>query len=190
YRPNENEIMSLSIGQGAVTVTPLKLAQLYVAVAHPEGKAPVPRLVRTAEPGTVGLDLGIGREGVLTLRKGLRRVVGPGGTAAMSRLPVWDFLGKTGTAQNPHGNDHAWFVGIGGPWGREPEIVAAMLLAHGEHGYVASGVVANAINFYLNRKYGLPFDRYPTVRDRLPRGLPVDWRWYMSEVVDPPVTEP
>lgn len=190
YRPNENEIMSLSIGQGAVNLTPLKLAQLYVAVARRDGKAPVPRIVRTNEPPKVGLDLGIQDEQIMVLRKGLRRVVGPGGTAALSRLPVWDFLGKTGTAQNPHGEDHAWFVGIAGPWGREPEIVATMLLAHGEHGYVASGVVANAVNFYLNRKYGLPFDRYPTVRDRLPRNLPVDWRWYMSEVVDPPDPEP
>ncbi|HEX6939004.1 MAG TPA: penicillin-binding protein 2 [Longimicrobiales bacterium] len=190
YRPNENEIMSLAIGQSAVNVTPLKLAQIYVAVARPDGKAPVPRIARTTEPPRIGLDLGIGREEVMALRKGLRRVVGPGGTAAMSRLPVWDFMGKTGTAQNPHGDDHAWFVGMAGPWGKDPEIVAAMLLAHGEHGYVASGVVANAVNFYLNRKYGLPFDRYPTVRERLPRGLPVDWRWYMSEVVDPPSPEP
>ncbi len=190
YRPNENEIMSLSIGQGAVNLTPLKLAQLYVAVARRDGKAPVPRMVRTNEPPQVGLDLGIRDEQIMVLRKGLRRVVGPGGTAAMSRLPVWDFLGKTGTAQNPHGDDHAWFVGIAGPWGKEPEIVAAMLLAHGEHGYTASGAVANAVNFYLNRKYGLPFDRYPTVRERLPRNLPVDWRWYMSEVVDPPDSEP
>lgn len=189
YLPRDNEVMSLAIGQAAVNLTPLRLAQLYVAVARRDGKAPVPRLARTTEPPKVGLDLGIRDEQVLTLRKGLRRVVGPGGTAAMSRLPIWDFMGKTGTAQNPHGDDHAWFVGIAGPWGREPEIVAAMLLAHGEHGYVASGVVANAINFYLNRKYGLPFDRYPTVRERLPLGLPVDWRWYMSEVVDPPVTE-
>ncbi len=190
YRPNDNEIMSLAIGQGAVNLTPLKLAQLYVAVSRPDGKAPVPRLAQTDEPPRFELDLGLEEEQVRTLQRGLRRVVGPGGTAALSRLPGWDFMGKTGTAQNPHGPDHGWFVGMAGPWGRDPEIVVAMLLSYGEHGYVASGVVANVVNFYLNRKYGRPFDRYPTPRDRLPRGLPVDWSWYMSEVIDPPVTEP
>ena len=189
YRPNDNEIMSLAIGQGAVNMTPLMLAQLYVAVSRPDGKAPVPRLVQTDGPVEIGLDLGVGEEGLQALRRGLRRVVGPGGTAALSRLPVWDFMGKTGTAQNPHGPDHGWFVGMAGPWGKDPEIVVALLIAYGEHGYTASGAVANAINFYLNRKYGLPFDRYPTPRDRLPRGMHVDWSWYMSEVVDPPVTE-
>src|SRR5690606_32302497 len=49
YRPNDNEIMSLAIGQGAVNLTPLKLAQLYVAVSRPDGKALVPRLAQTDE---------------------------------------------------------------------------------------------------------------------------------------------
>jgi len=78
------------------------------------------------------------------------------------------------------------FVGIGGPPGGEPEIVAAMILEHGERGAITSGYVANAINFYLSRKYGLPFERYPTPRDRLPRGLPVDWAWFQSPAGDPP----
>jgi penicillin-binding protein 2 len=190
YRPYDNEVMSLSIGQGAVTLTPLKLTQLYVALARRDGKAPAPRLAVTDSAPPISLDLGLNEEQIMALRRGFRRVVGPGGTAALSRLPGWDFMGKTGTAQNPHGPDHAWFVGVGGPFGEEPEIVATMLLENGEHGYVASGVVANAVNFFLTRRHGLPFERYPTPRERLPRGLDVDWRWYLSDVVDPPVTEP
>lgn len=185
-RPRDNEVMSLSIGQSTINMTPIRVAELYTALARLDGKAPVPRLVQTDEPPQIGIDLGIGPDEIRTLRKGFRRVVGPGGTAALSRLPGWDFMGKTGTSQNPHGPDHAWFIGIGAPFGEEPEIVAVMLLEHGEHGYTASGVVANAINFYLSRKHGLPFERFPTPRDRLPRGLDIDWRWYMSEVVDPP----
>src|SRR5690606_13918708 len=190
YRPNDNEVMSLAIGQGLVNLTPLKMAQFYVALARSDAKAPAPRFAQTDEPAPITLDLGISPEQIQLLRRGFRRVVGPGGTAALSRLPGWDFLGKTGTAQNPHGDDHAWFVGIGGPFGEEPEIVAVMLLEHGQHGYTASGVVANAINFYLNRRHDLPFVRYPTPRERLPRGLTIDWNWYLSEVVDPPAAEP
>lgn len=190
YRPYENEVMSLSIGQGAVNTTPLKLAQLYVALARRDGKAPAPRLVQSDTAPPISLDLGLTEDQILALRKGFRRVVAPGGTAALSRLPGWDFMGKTGTAQNPHGDDHAWFVGLAGPFGKEPEIVAVMLLEHGLHGYTASGLVANAINFYLDRKHGRPFVRYPTPRERLPRGLDVDWAWYMSPVEDPPDSEP
>ncbi|MFW6079859.1 MAG: hypothetical protein ACODAE_09565, partial [Gemmatimonadota bacterium] len=53
-------------------------------------------------------------------------------------------------------------------------------------GYVASGPVANAINFYLNRKHGRPYEPFPTPRERLPRGLDVDWEWLRSPVEDPP----
>ena len=150
----------------------------------------MPRLAQLAEPPPIGLDLGIPPEGITAFRKGLRRVLGPGGTAHLSRLPVWDFMGKTGTAQNPHGPSHAWFVGVGGPMGGEPEIVAVMMLEHGEHGYTASGYVANAVNFFLSRKHGMPFERYPTPRDRLKHDLPVDWAWLFSDVEDPPTAQP
>ena len=84
----------------------------------------------TAPPIT--FELPVTEQQIKVMRRGMRRVVGPDGTAQLSRLPGWDFMGKTGTAQNPHGPDHAWFVGIGGPWGGEPEIVAVLLLEHGE----------------------------------------------------------
>lgn len=184
--PRDNEIMSLSIGQSTINLTPVRMAQLYTALARLDGKAPTPRMVDNGAPPAIGMDLGINADQVKTLRKGFRRVVGPGGTAALSRLHDWDFMGKTGTAQNPHGDDHGWFVGAGGPFGEDPEIVGVMLLEHGKHGYVASGVVANAINFYLNRKHNRPFERYPTPRERLSRNMTIDWKWYMSDVVDPP----
>jgi penicillin-binding protein 2 len=186
YRPYDNEVMSLSIGQGAINMTPLKLAELYTALARLDGKAPIPRLVQSDSTPATGLDLGLSPAQIKVLRKGFRRVVAPGGTAAMSRIRNWDFMGKTGTSQNPHGKDHGWFVGVGAPFGQEPEIVAAMLIEHGEHGWVASTAVANAINFYLSREHGLPFDRFPTPRERLARNLPIDWKWYMSPVSDPP----
>ena len=190
YKPYENEIMSLSIGQGAVTMTPLKQAHMFVPLARLDGKAPAPRLVMSdsAPPNTFSLP--VTPEQIRILRDGMRRVVAPPGTAALSRLPFWDFMGKTGTAENAHGDDHAWFVGIGAPPGQEPEIVASMIIYGGEHGYVASGLVANAINFYLSRRYGRPFERYPTPRERLPRGMNVNWEWYQSPVVSPGMERP
>ena len=160
-------------------------------MARPDGVALVPRLAVSDEPPQVAFRLKVSDENMDALRKGMRRVVGPGGTAAQSRLENWDFLGKTGTAQACQGcplKDHAWFVGMAGPKGKHPEIVAAMFIEHGQHGYFPSGFVANAINFYLNRKYGLPFDPYPTPRERYPRGLPVG-AWAGAPIVDYQLTD-
>ncbi|HEX6694814.1 MAG TPA: penicillin-binding protein 2 [Longimicrobiales bacterium] len=185
YAPNENEIMTMSIGQGAVVMTPIKMAQMYVALARPDGVAFEPRLAMFDEPPKVSFKLNVTDENLDYMRQGMRLVVGPGGTAALSRLENWDFLGKTGTAQScqgcPASTDHAWFVGMAGPRGKHPEIVAAMFVQYGEHGYVPSGHVGNAINFYLNRKYGKPFERYPIPRDRNRLGLPTG-SWVYSPV--------
>jgi penicillin-binding protein 2 len=185
-RPTENEIMSLSIGQGMVTISPLKLAHQYVALARRDGKALAPRVANTGEEVPTTYELAVDAAHLESMRMGLRRVVAPGGTAGLTRLPVWDFMGKTGTAQNPHGDSHGWFVAMGGPPGGEPEIVAALLVMHARAGSAISGMVGNAINFYLNKKHGFPFERYATPRERLPRGLSVNWQWYQSPVVDPP----
>lgn len=187
YMPSDNEVMSMAIGQGPVTITPLKMTQLYMALVRPDGKARAPRMAMTDTTPPVTFDFGISRENAEWLKKGMRRVLGPGGTAPQSRLLYWDFGGKTGTAQACAAcplKDHAWFVGWGARPGYDPEIVAGMFIQHGEHGYVPSGYVANAINFYLDRKYGRPFNRYPTPRERYPRGLPVGPE-YSAPIVDP-----
>ncbi|MEO5511901.1 MAG: penicillin-binding protein 2 [Longimicrobiales bacterium] len=192
YRPNENEIMTLSIGQGAVVMTPIKMAQMYVALARPDGVSFEPHLAVFDEPPKVSFQLHVTDENLDYLRKGMRRVMGPGGTAQQSRLEGWDFYGKTGTAQScqgcPASTDHAWFAGMGGPKGQHPEIVAVMFVKYGQHGWLPSGHVANAINFYLNRKYGKPFDRYPIPRDRYGRGLPVG-NYVNEPIVDFPLTD-
>lgn len=186
--PNENEVLSMAIGQGPVTMTPLKITHLYAALVNPDGKALAPRLAKIdGDSVPVTFDFHITRENAEWLKKGMRRVIGPGGTAPQSRLLYWDFGGKTGTAQACAFcglKDHAWFVGWGAQAGKDPEIIAGMFLQHGEHGYTPSGPVANAINFYLDRKYGRPFNRYPTPRERYPRNLPVGPE-FASEVVDP-----
>jgi penicillin-binding protein 2 len=185
--PADNEVMSMAIGQGPVTITPLKMLQLYTAMARDDGKGPAPRLA-TSDSIEFTLDLGISGETTEWLRRGMRRVVGPGGTAMLTRLRDWDFMGKTGSAQscqNCGKPDHAWFVGMAGLPGQKMEIVAAMFLEYGHHGYTASDYVANAINFYLGRKYGKPFERYPTARVRFAKGLPVDAEWLYSPLVDP-----
>ncbi|HSM35353.1 MAG TPA: penicillin-binding transpeptidase domain-containing protein [Longimicrobiales bacterium] len=171
YPPPENEIMSLSIGQGLVTTSPLKIAQLFVPLARADAKALAPRLARTDRPQPVVNDFGITKEQIDILREGMRMVVSPGGTAPLTQILGWDFMGKTGTAQNSQGDDHGWFVGLGGPTDGPPEIVAALLIEQGLHGSDVSGWVGNAVNFYLSRKHGKEFVRYATPRERYRMGL-------------------
>jgi penicillin-binding protein 2 len=191
YTPKESEVVSMAIGQGPITMTPLKMATLYAALAHPDGKAPAPRIAVLEEDTVrpVAINYALKADQVDQLWRGMRRVVGPGGTAPLTRLQAWDLLGKTGTAQACRGcaiKDHAWFVGMAAPAGKDPEIVAAMFLQNAEHGWTASDYVANSINFYLSRKYGKQFERFVTPRERFARNLPVDATWLYSPVVDPP----
>ncbi len=185
YTPAENEIMALSIGQGPQTMTLLRMAEIYAAISRPDGRVPSPRLAMGRPPADT-FHINLDARDVWYLEAGMRRVLSPGGTAYLSRLPDWDIMGKTGTAQAPSGPDHAWFVGLGGPTGRPVDIVVAGFLEHGQHGTEASGPVAEAINFYLDRKYGHPFQMYATPRLRGEHGLPVDWSKLGRPVVDPP----
>jgi penicillin-binding protein 2 len=188
YPPQPSEIMSLSIGQGAVNMTPLRLAQAVTAFARPDGHQVVPRMIQSADPPELVGEHNLTDQQMADIRKGMRMVLRAGGTAAMSTVGHWDVGGKTGTAQNPHGENHAWYVAWGGPQGQEPEIVAAMLLYYGRGGAAAaSAPVMNAINFYLNRKYGRPFERYATPRERSIRGLPFDWSIIQQPVQDLPI---
>ena len=57
---------------------------------------------------------------------------GEEGTARGSALPEFRAAGKTGTVQNPHGTEHAWFCGYAPA--EEAEIAIALLVEHGEHG--------------------------------------------------------
>ena len=183
YQPKESEVVSLSIGQGATTMTPLKMAVIYTAMARPDGKTPEPRIARIDNDTTRGtaVDLGLTNNDMDALWRGMRRVVVPPGTAGLTRLKDWDLMGKTGTAQAcalgcgiP---DHAWFVGMAGPKGKSPEIVAAMFLQNAEHGYTASDYLANAMDFYLDRKYGNPYERYATARTKALKGLPFQYAY-------------
>jgi cell division protein FtsI/penicillin-binding protein 2 len=61
--------------------------------------------------------------------------------------------GKTGTAQNPHGNEHSWFVGFAPV--ENPEIVAAVIVEQAGHGStVAAPFVRTLILRYLEKLGG------------------------------------
>ncbi|MFW6330781.1 MAG: penicillin-binding transpeptidase domain-containing protein, partial [Gemmatimonadota bacterium] len=174
-RPTESEVLSLAIGQGANDQTPLKMAQFFASLAS-DGTAPAPRVVRDRPlPTGPELDLQIAPETLEPLREGLRRVTAQGGTAGGSALEHWDWIGKTGTSQNPHGKDHGWFVGLAGPRGGEPEIVVAALIEEGEHGSDVAQIAAKAADYYLRSRRGMPIDTVQTLREHWLNGVPAPW---------------
>ncbi len=172
YTPREGEALSLAIGQGPNSQTPLKMAQFYVALAR-EGSAPPPSVARGVELGE-GWNLNLEPEYFAALREGLRRVTAPGGTAHIeTTLEYWDVVGKTGSAEHALSQKglaptHAWFAGMAGPKGAEAEIVVVALVEYGGGGSTtAARVVAKAADFYLRRKYGIPIDTIQTLGEIL-----------------------
>jgi penicillin-binding protein 2 len=174
-----SDVMSLAIGQGPNSQTPLRMAYIYSAIAG-NGTAPPPRLVArdSTEKEAVGIDLGLDARGLEALWEGLRLVTEQDGTALQSSLARYKLYGKTGTAQNPQGDDHGWFVGFAGRPGDHPEIVVAVIVEHGLHGDAAAPLAAKIANFYLDKKYGHPFDPEPTLGERWRAGRSgTDGQW-------------
>lgn len=175
WKPTPSEVLNLAIGQGPNSQTVLGMAHLYAAVAN-GGFSPTPRLAATPEPERrSGLDLQLSDRTLKLLKQGMLGVLGSDGTATVAQLEHWEFAGKTGTAQNPQGDAHAWFVGMAGPEGEPPEVVVAVLLEHGEHGWIAAQYAAKTADYYLRRQHGMPIDTVQTYRDHLFAGKPAPW---------------
>lgn len=176
FAPSEADVLSLAIGQGPNDQTVLKMAQFFAALAT-DGSAPVPRVLADTTATVAGepLDLRVSPTSLEWLREGLRQVTAPDGTAYASSLEHWDWIGKTGTAQNPHGADHGWFVGIAGPRGGPPEVVVATVIEAGEHGSDVAQIAAKVADYYLRRAHGMPIDTIQTLREHWLAGRPARW---------------
>lgn len=103
-------IRSLSIGQGEILVTPLQLANQAAAIAN-KGYYITPHLNRNdSMKSAVHITL-VDAEHFDVVHRGMARVMTEG-TGRWYNLPELQICGKTGTVQNPHGEDHALFIGF------------------------------------------------------------------------------
>ena len=113
-------IRSLSIGQGEILVTPLQLANEAACIAN-NGHYITPHLARLTPDmiTAAGLDSSLcHRHDALVdsvhfavVKEGMARVM-TNGTGRHYNIPELSMCGKTGTVQNPHGKDHAIFIGF------------------------------------------------------------------------------
>ena len=138
------ETLNLAIGQGANSQTVVNMAKLYSAIAT-QGEEARPEIAHLVPQRKQIYNLSQEQDSVLL--EGLKAVLEAGGTAGASAIQGLTLAGKTGTAQNPGGNDHGWFVGFAPA--DHPKIVVAVLLEFGLHGSRAAHIASAIIGHFL-----------------------------------------
>jgi len=180
------ETISVAIGQGYVSVTPLALATMMATVAN-GGTRVTPHVVKAIHNGTDWTPMppppdkgriAIAPEHLQAVRDGLWLAVNGAGTAIRGRIPGRDVVGKTGTAQviSRQGaqaaagrtdldlRDHGWFVFFAPR--DNPQIAGVVLAEHSEHGYFAAPIARFVLETYFAKQAGEPLPPLP--QDALP----------------------
>ncbi len=164
------ETISIAIGQGFLSVTPIQMAKM-VSIVATDGQVVQPRLLKgirlrrtgnlKEEPPPLTQQLAIGPETFSKIKEGLTAVVTKG-TAKRAQSDIVSIAGKTGTAQvvalkddndksevaKKH-RDHAWFVAFAPI--EKPQIAVAVIVEHMGHGGSAAAPLAKTIiEAYMN----------------------------------------
>lgn len=151
-------IYSLSIGQGEIGLIPLQMANLAAIMAN-RGYYITPHLVRAIGESKRKPDLDLEPHRLPIDRKYFEPVVEgmygavhfPGGTARRAWLDSIAVCGKTGTSENPHGEDHAVFIGFAPR--ENPRIAISVFLENsGFGGTWAAPMASLLIEKYLTGK--------------------------------------
>lgn len=146
-------VVSLSIGQGELGVTPLQLAN-HAALLANRGHYFIPHMVKEVEGQEIHprfrqpISAGINREHFDPVIEGMYQVM-ESGTGGMSRIQGIEVCGKTGTAQNPHGADHSVFMAFAPR--NDPKIAISVYIENGIWGSTYAAPIASlVIEKYLN----------------------------------------
>ncbi|MEI6090483.1 MAG: penicillin-binding protein 2 [bacterium] len=114
----QGRLANFGIGQGEILVTPLQMA-VYVSAIANGGLLIQPHVVGYLKNHFSGklemlnyqvTRLPLTRTSINAVKEGMYRVVNSGGTGGSAAIGGKNVCGKTGTAQNPHGASHSWFV--------------------------------------------------------------------------------
>src|SRR5215467_11498922 len=168
------ETISVGIGQGAVTVTPVQLIRAISAISM-GGKMVVPHVTNPTDlpPGMVDAahytevkTIPVSDEGWNYITDAMVKVLQPGGTAPSAGIPGIEIAGKTGSAQvvslglrakvknASEFAQNGWFVGFTPR--RNPDIVVCALFQGGEHGRLAARLATQVIKAYVDKQRRTP----------------------------------
>ena len=155
----DGETVSVSIGQGAVWLTPIGLMQVASFMGN-EGVtfkprivnrivSPLGKVIKVFEP-VMAANEKLKKEAITIVKEGMKGVVNEaGGTAYGSRVKDISMSGKTGTAQTVAlekgrgSGDHAWFIAYAPS--DTPSVAISILVEHGGHGASAAAPMAKAV---------------------------------------------
>ena len=155
-------VISLSIGQGEIGCTPLHMANLCATIAN-RGYYITPHIIKDSKEVTIDPKYKekkytmVDEKHFETIIKGMYRAVnspfGSGATASIAAVDGLEICGKTGTAQNPHGDDHSVFICFA-PMDN-PKIAVAAYIENGGFGASYAAPIASLLTeMYLNKEIG------------------------------------
>lgn len=149
-------IVSLGIGQGEVLTTPLQMANIFACISN-KGYWITPHVIKKITDPVTNKDvtheyekhkIEIEQRHFEAVIDGLFQVV-EAGTAKAARVEGISLCGKTGTAQNPHGDNHSMFAGFAPK--DNPKIAIAVVVENGGYGSAYAAPIASLIvEKYLN----------------------------------------
>lgn len=147
----QGDTVNMAIGQGPLWVTPIEMALMISAVAN-KGVLYQPYIVEkiVTPPGETIYQSQVRKKGEVKIPDNIRQALefaleevvknGTGRACFFKNLKV---SAKTGTAQNPHGKDHAWFLAFAPS--EKPELAVAVLVENGGGGGAVAGPIARKI---------------------------------------------
>ncbi len=156
-RWNSCNVLTLGIGQDRMTATPLQMANAMCVIAG-NGKFYTPHFVDSIQNETIEDTVFLGKyrklhqplhiaDSLYTYIKEGMHDVTVYGTAHFIKVPGHQFSAKTGTAQNPHGKNHSWFVAFAPK--DNPQIAVAVVVENAGYGGTWGGPIAG----FLMEKY-------------------------------------
>lgn len=175
------ETISVSIGQGQVSVTPVSMA-VYMATLANGGTRVTPHLLKAVDDGSgwkpvptppAASSIAIAPEKLQAIREGMWMAVNvPGGTGLTARIDGHDVVGKTGSAQvisnagrmaartTRNLRDHGWFVFFAPR--DNPKIAGVVFAEHGIHGGNAARISHHVLDTFFAKQDGRPLPPPPT----------------------------
>lgn len=135
-RWNSSTVISIAIGQGEVSATPLQICNLAATIAN-RGYFITPHVVKEVQDTPLDTLYTNKRYPTIDSKyydivaEGMRNAV-LGGTCWRAAIPGIEVCGKTGTAENPHGKDHSAFIGFA-PY-KDPKVAICVYVQNGGFG--------------------------------------------------------